>query len=99
MLNTSRFNRERTSLQIFLQASTTSIQLLLGEREGPFTRKLWEVEVRKFSLQVLVQDGKLTVAFGTQLSTRHVHIVHLGPKHPEVRFGICTQYKTHFLPL
>lgn len=54
--------QQPTSLEVFLQASAAGVQLLLGQGEGPFTGKLWEVEVGKLPLQVLVQDGKLPVA-------------------------------------
>lgn len=56
------FQIQPTSLKIFLQSSTASIQLLFRQGEGPLPRKLWEVEVGKLPLEVLVEDGKLPVA-------------------------------------
>lgn len=44
------FLNQPTSLEILLQASAASIQLLFGQGEGPFTGKLWEVEVGKLPL-------------------------------------------------
>lgn len=53
-LQASDLSKQPTSLKVFFQASTTSIQLLFGKREGPFARNFWEVEVGKLPLQVLV---------------------------------------------
>lgn len=58
----TEFMCQPTSLQIFLEASAASVQLLFGQGEGPFTRKLREVEVGELPLQVLMQDGELPVA-------------------------------------
>lgn len=68
---------EPTSLQIFLQASATCVQLLFRQREGPFPGKLREVEIGKLPLEVLVQNSELPVPLGAQLPAGHVHIVHL----------------------
>lgn len=74
------FSHPPTSLQILLQAPAASVELLLRQGERPFTRKLWEVEVGKLPLQVLVQDGKFPIALGAELSARHVHVVDLQPR-------------------
>lgn len=73
------FPHPPTSLQILLQAPAASVELLLRQGERPFTRKLWEVEVGKLPLQVLVQDGKFPIALGAELPARHVHVVDLQP--------------------
>lgn len=60
---TKRLYCKQTSFEIFLQASTTSIQLLFRQGERPFPRKFGEVKVRKLPLKVLMQNGKFPVAF------------------------------------
>lgn len=75
------FSHPPTSLKILLQAPAASVELLLRQGERPFTRKLWEVEVGKLPLQVLVKDGEFPVTLGAELSARHVHVVHLQERH------------------
>lgn len=66
-----------TFLQVFLQASASCVQLLLRQGKRPFSRQLGKSKVSKLPLQVLVQNHKLPVTLGAQLSACHVHIIHL----------------------
>ena len=45
--------------------------------ERPFSRQAGKIEVDKLPLELLVQVGELSVSPGTQVSSRHIDIVHL----------------------